>query len=219
MPSTKRPTLTRKSIIAKALALADTVGLDELTTRRLAVELGVKSPALYWHFANKQALLDGMGDAIILSAGMGAPLPDERWQKWVERRARAYRTEILSQRDGARIVASVRTASPETVRLFGDEIAALAALGFDPALAVRTIAVVSHYVTGFVLKEQAAAEAQRTGVDGGVNPMEILDGPALDIFVVAMRSGGDPLGEDVFEHGLRMIILGTERELAAVRND
>ncbi|MBH0097982.1 TetR/AcrR family transcriptional regulator C-terminal domain-containing protein [Salinibacterium sp. NSLL150] len=219
MASTKRPTLTRKSITATALALADTVGLNELTTRRLAVELGVKSPALYWHFANKQALLDGMGDAIILSAGMGAPLPDEGWQKWVERRARAYRTEMLSHRDGARIVASVRTASPETVRLFGDEIAALAALGFDPALAVRTIAVVSHYVTGFVLKEQAAAEAQRMGVGGAVNPMEILDGPALDTFVVAMRTGGDPLGEDVFEHGLRMIILGTERELAAVSSD
>lgn len=122
---------------------------------------------------------------------------------------------MLSHRDGARIVAAVRTASPETVRLFGDEVAALAAFGFDPVLALRTIAIVTHYVTGFALKEQAAVEAQRNEATGVVNPMEILGGQALDTFVEAMQTGGDPLGEDVFEHGLRMIISGTERELAA----
>jgi TetR/AcrR family tetracycline transcriptional repressor len=215
MVAAKRPALTRNSIIATALDLVDTVGLDELTTRRLAIELEVRSPALYWHFASKQALLDGMGDAIILSAGMGAPQRGEDWRRWVGRRARAYRAEMLSHRDGARIVAAVRTASPETVRLFGDEVAALAAFGFDPVLALRTIAIVTHYVTGFALKEQAAVEAQRNEATGVVNPMEILGGQALDTFVEAMQTGGDPLGEDVFEHGLRMIISGTERELAA----
>lgn len=214
MVAGKRPALTRSSIIATALDLVDTVGLDELTTRRLALELEVKSPALYWHFANKQALLDGMGDALILSAGMGAPRPGEVWQDWVARRARAYRAEILSHRDGARIVAAVRVASPETVRLFGDEVAALADLGFTPALALRTIAIVTHYVTGFVLKEQAAVDARLNDTTGMVNPKDILSGSALDTFVEAMKTGGDPLGEDVFEHGLRMIISGTERDLA-----
>ncbi|MHA6696140.1 TetR/AcrR family transcriptional regulator C-terminal domain-containing protein [Homoserinimonas sp. A520] len=215
MPPGTRPTLTPGSIIVTALELVETVGLDQLTTRRLALELGVKSPALYWHFANKQALLDGMGDALILSAGMGAPRPGEVWQVWVARRARAYRAEMLSHRDGARIVAAVRVASPETVRLFGDEVAALANFGFTPALALWTIAIVTHYVTGFVLKEQAAVDARRNDTTGMVNPMEILGGPALDTFVEAMQTGGDPLGEDVFEHGLRMIISGTERDLAA----
>jgi TetR/AcrR family tetracycline transcriptional repressor len=211
----KRPALNRSSIIATALELVDAVGLDELTTRRLALELEVKSPALYWHFANKQELLDGMGDAIILSAGMGAPQGGESWHGWVRRRARAYRVEMLSHRDGARIVAAVRSASPETVRLFGDEVDALADFGFDPVLALRTIAIVTHYVTGFVLKEQAAVEAQRDEAAVIVNPMKILGGRALDTFVEAMQAGGDPLSEDVFEHGLRMIILGTEGELAA----
>lgn len=219
MVSQKRPALTRSSIIVTALALVDTVGLDQLTTRRLALELEVKSPALYWHFANKQALLDGMGDALILRAGMGAPRPEEVWQEWVGRRARAYRAEMLRHRDGARVVAAVRVASPETIRLFGDEVAALADLGFTPALALRTIAIVTHYVTGFVLKEQAAVEARRHDTSGMVNPMEILRGPALDTFVKAMQTGGDPLGEDVFAHGLRMIILGTELDLAATRRD
>lgn len=214
MVSGNRPALTRTSIIETALELVDAVGLDQLTTRRLALELEVKSPALYWHFVNKQALLDGMGDALILRAGMGAPRPGEEWQEWVARRARSYRAEMLSHRDGARIVAAVRVASPETVRLFGDEVAALADFGFTPALALRTIAIVTHYVTGFVLKEQTAVDARRNDTSGMVNPMEILDGPALDTFVEAMQTGGDPLGEDVFEHGLRMIISGTDLDLA-----
>jgi TetR/AcrR family tetracycline transcriptional repressor len=188
-----RPALTRESIIAAALVLVDEVGLDELTTRRLAIELGVKSPALYWHFSSKQELLDGMGDAITLSAGMGAPRKNETWQHWVSRRARAYRKEMLGHRDGARIVSAMRNASPETVRLFGEEVAALADLGFDAVLAMKTIAVVTHYVTGFVLKEQMA-------------PLEIL--------TPAMEFGGNPLGEEVFEHGLQMIVAGTEHFLA-----
>lgn len=215
MVAVRRLALTRNSIIAKALALVDAVGLDELTTRRLAVELEITSPALYWHFTNKQALLDGMGDAIILSAGMGAPQYDEDWQRWVGRRARGYRAELLKHRDGARIVAAVRSASPETVRLFGDEVAALADFGFDPVLALRTIAIVTHYVTGFVLKEQAAVETHRNEATGIVNPMESLGGRALEAFMEAMQAGGDPLGEAVFAHGLRMIISGTECELAA----
>lgn len=214
MVGAKRPALTRASIIAAALDLVDEVGLDELTTRRLAVELEVKSPALYWHFTNKQALLDGIGDAIILGAGMGAPRRGEDWQGWIGRRARAYRTEMLSHRDGARIVSAVRNASPETVRLFGDEVAAMADFGFDPALALSTIAIVTHYVTGFVLKEQAVANAQPGQTTGEVNPMEILRGRALDTFVEAMRTGGNPLGEDIFEHGLRVLISGTECQLA-----
>ncbi len=209
----KRPVLTRNSIIATALTLVDTVGLDELTTRRLALELEVKSPALYWHFANKQALLDGMGDAIILAAGMGAAHSGEGWPAWICRRARAYRAGMLSHRDGARIVAAVRTASPETVRLFGEEVDALADFGFNPVLALRTIAIVTHYISGFVLKEQAAAESRRDEAAEVVNPVDALDGRALKTFVEAIQAGGDPLGEDVFEHGLRIIILGTEREL------
>lgn len=209
----KRAPLTRESIIATALDLVDNVGLDQLTTRRLASELGVKSPALYWHFANKQALLDGMGNALILRAGMGAPQADEEWQGWISRRARAYRLEMLSHRDGARIVSAVRAASPETVRLFGDEVVAMAGFGFNPVLALRTIAVITHYVTGFVLKEQAAADAQGTEPTNTVNPAEILSGPALKAIQLAMQTGGDPLGDDVFEHGLRMIISGTSREL------
>ena len=54
------PLLDREHVVRVALRLLDEAGLDGLTLRRLAAELDVKAPALYWHFANKQDLLDHM---------------------------------------------------------------------------------------------------------------------------------------------------------------
>jgi TetR/AcrR family transcriptional regulator, tetracycline repressor protein len=48
----------------QALALADKSGLDALTIRKLATELGVTPMALYWHFHGKEELLDGLTDRL-----------------------------------------------------------------------------------------------------------------------------------------------------------
>jgi TetR/AcrR family transcriptional regulator, tetracycline repressor protein len=61
---TERTRLSKDAVIDRALALADTEGLDALTIRRLANELGVTPMALYWHFRNKEALLTGLADRI-----------------------------------------------------------------------------------------------------------------------------------------------------------
>ena len=50
--------------MTRALALADELGLESLTIRRLAQELGVTPMALYWHFRSKEELLAGLGDQV-----------------------------------------------------------------------------------------------------------------------------------------------------------
>jgi len=59
-PRTPRTPLDRKRVADTALKLLNEVGLDGLTLRAIAKELDVKAPALYWHFKDKQALLDEM---------------------------------------------------------------------------------------------------------------------------------------------------------------
>ncbi|GAA1644118.1 hypothetical protein GCM10009733_046510 [Nonomuraea maheshkhaliensis] len=165
MPSDKRPGLTKQVLIDTALRLLDEVGLEGLTVRRLAAELGVQSPALYWHIRTKQELLDGMADAICRAPGMGPPRDDESWQDWLLRRARAYRATLLARRDGARVVAHARSLSQETVALFDRELAAMVERGFTPALALHTIGALTSYVNGFVLREQAPAPAPEPAAD------------------------------------------------------
>src|SRR5712671_3885715 len=54
--------LSKSAVVGRALALADAEGLDALTVRRLAQELGVTPMALYWHFRSKEELLSGLAD-------------------------------------------------------------------------------------------------------------------------------------------------------------
>ncbi len=76
---TQRPRLSKAAVVGRAIALADAEGLDALTIRRLAQELGVTPMALYWHFRNKEELLAGLADQfwseIDTDVGEAAPWP------------------------------------------------------------------------------------------------------------------------------------------------
>ncbi|AGL20532.1 TetR/AcrR family transcriptional regulator C-terminal domain-containing protein [Actinoplanes sp. N902-109] len=181
--------LTRAVLIQTGLRLLDEVGLDGLSVRRLATELGVQSPALYWHVKTKQDLLDGIANEIILRAGMGPPEPGEEWPDWLRRRSRAYRKSLLATRDGARVVSSAAR-SDETTRRFEAELAAMVERGFTPLLAFRTIMTLSSYITGHVLQEQ-----------------QIPAGPGA--------AGWAKAQAELFEHGLEVILAGTRSRLTA----
>ena len=60
----QRSRLSKATVVERALALADAGGLEALTIRRLAQELGVTPMALYWHFRSKEELLAGLADQI-----------------------------------------------------------------------------------------------------------------------------------------------------------
>ena len=77
--------LKREQVVRVALPLLDEVGLDGLTVRRLAERLGVQNPALYWHFKNKQALLDAMAKTMLADAlaDIQPPSADDRWAEWL----------------------------------------------------------------------------------------------------------------------------------------
>ncbi|MEQ4722361.1 TetR family transcriptional regulator [Nonomuraea sp. B19D2] len=72
--------LTAQAIAERALEIGDAEGLDAVTIRRLATDLGVTPMALYWHYKNKEMLLVGMADHLI--AGFAPkPADDRPWQE------------------------------------------------------------------------------------------------------------------------------------------
>jgi AcrR family transcriptional regulator len=77
----ERTRLTRRAVVDRAMQLADGAGLDALTIRKLAQELGVTPMALYWHFRSKDELLDGLAERvwseIDVDVDPGAPWPDQ----------------------------------------------------------------------------------------------------------------------------------------------
>ncbi|MEV4343385.1 TetR/AcrR family transcriptional regulator C-terminal domain-containing protein [Actinoplanes sp. NPDC049596] len=197
--------LSREVLIDAGLRLLDEVGLDGLSVRKLAASLDVQSPALYWHFKTKQELLDGMASAVIQRAGMGPPHDNEPWPEWLRRRARAYRRSLLSHRDGARLITSARRA-PDALHGFEEELAAMVRLGFTPAGALLTIMTIADYTNGFVLQEQATV-----GPPGEAEVSALAQLPTL---TAAFQSGGYQRPDDAFEHGLAVLVAGTEAVLA-----
>jgi TetR/AcrR family transcriptional regulator, tetracycline repressor protein len=77
----ERTRLTRAAVVDRALALADAAGLEALTIRKLATELGVTPMALYWHFRGKDELLSGVADRLWsemdLTVDRSAPWTDQ----------------------------------------------------------------------------------------------------------------------------------------------
>jgi TetR/AcrR family transcriptional regulator, tetracycline repressor protein len=76
-----RPQLSKAAVVERALKLADTDGLDALTIRKLAQDLGVTAMALYWHFRSKDELLEALGERIWseidLNVDLAAPWPEQ----------------------------------------------------------------------------------------------------------------------------------------------
>ncbi|MFB9315345.1 TetR family transcriptional regulator [Nocardioides plantarum] len=71
--------LSRDTVARAALGLVDAEGLDALTVRRLATGLGVTPMALYWHFKDKDALLDGVAEQLLAEVALPAPDDTVTW--------------------------------------------------------------------------------------------------------------------------------------------
>lgn len=203
-------TLDRAQVVEAAIELLDEVGLDGLTLRRLAQELGVQAPALYWHFKNKQELLDQMAVAISATdTPVHMPADGEPWDDWLAQRARDIRRSLNSHRDGAMLAASTRR-QPSRWQDIDAQISALVETGMRPADAMRALLTVGNYVSGFTLEEQAGRIGGSTASDRDPSEVEkaleaFADYPRLS---EALREVGDPRSDSAFESGLEVVLDG-----------
>lgn len=203
--------LQRDVVIRTALDLLDEVGIEGLSTRRLAERLGVQSPALYWHFKNKRALLDAMAAAMMDEGGMRRTVePGTEWRAWLAEDARRFRRALLARRDGARLHAGTRP-EPAEFAAVESETALLCAAGLAPADALRAQIAIGRYVVGWVLEEQADATdaAEREGER--MAAVDLAAYPTLADGMAAVRDA-DPDAE--FDYGLGLLLDGVAARLA-----
>ncbi|MFI9385418.1 TetR family transcriptional regulator [Kutzneria sp. NPDC052558] len=148
-------TSRRDEVLAAALDLLDEVGLDALTTRRLAEKLGVRPGALYRHFDSKRSLLGAMVARLTVDAEPDGELPED-WAGLLRYAAMGARATMLTRRDGARLVATYLAPASETAQQFWDRmIGSLAAAGIPESDAIVAVDTVFAYVNGFAIEEQA----------------------------------------------------------------
>jgi TetR/AcrR family tetracycline transcriptional repressor len=148
--------LERETMIRAALTLLNEAGLDGLTVRRLAERLGVQNPALYWHFKNKQALLDEMASTMLADAfaGIEPPPTHEGWAEWLAEVAERFRLALLTYRDGAQIIATAHLTGSPLLAIQELALHVLAAAGFDVRTALVSIVAIFDYTLGATFEEQ-----------------------------------------------------------------
>jgi TetR/AcrR family tetracycline transcriptional repressor len=188
--------LTKAAIVQAALDLLDEAGMDGLTVRALASRLGVQAPALYWHVASKQALLDEMATQIWRRIGdVMARLPaDLPWQELMSTYARTVRQELLGHRDGAKAFSGTRLTDPDLVRRQEFTFANLVRQGFTLAGAVRGLVLVHDFTIGFCVEEQAVSQAAAAG-DDSYSPGRRAEMIGKDLAPLAVEAGWVIFGE------------------------
>jgi AcrR family transcriptional regulator len=167
-PRRRREPISREAIVAAAVNLLDRDGLDALSMRRLADELGTGAASLYWHVGSKDGLLDLVLDHLIGEEQVPDADPSQ-WQEQLKDVARAQRRVSLRHPYLVRISIGRIPMGPNALRFSERMLAILRAGGLPPRLAVQGYLLLISTVNGFTVDE--------TGVDDGAD-LEKEDGAA-----------------------------------------
>jgi len=179
----------RADIVARAVRLLDEVGLESLSMRRLAADLGVQPSALYHHFAGKNELLGAIADEILTQGRR--PTEVLTWQDELRLVCVELRDIMRRHRDGAALLSRVRALGTGAAEPMQRMATALAWNGADEDLARVGSRTLFHFVYGHVVDAQATSglgEVQAPeSADFAVGLGLILDGLAAQMAVVGSR--------------------------------
>ena len=155
-------------MLRTAVALADRHGIDWLSMRKLADELGVSAMSPYYYVPNKDRLIDGMID--IVFSEIEPPSLELDWKTAMRRRAVSTRQALNRHRWAIGNMEGRTDHGPANLRLHDAVLGCLRAAGFSLEMTVHAYSVQDSYIYGFVLQEtdmssetpdDFAAEAQR----------------------------------------------------------
>jgi TetR/AcrR family tetracycline transcriptional repressor len=208
--------LQRSHVVDVALKLLDDIGLDALSTRRLAAECDVRPGALYWHVASKQDLLDAITEKILEGLPQRPVPPGATWREEVRELATGLRDALLAHRDGARLLAGSVSPGPQRLGLADRLMGVLASTGAPLAAAAYGADTVLSYVTGFVLQEQSAS-LDTSGADAEARQAVLdaeFDAERFPHLAVWARSWSPDSRGLSFAAGLGILLDGLESHLA-----
>ena len=208
----QRAGLSRELVLAAARRIADDEGVDRLTMRRLAAELGVLPNALYSYFPHKEALLDALVDDLL--AGIDASDPTEGdWRDGLVRVMDSSRRLLLAHPQLVPVFLARPGLGPNAARLGEITFELLRRGGVEGERAVEAFRVLLIYSLGF-----AAFQAPRLQADSVARTRQVeatFAGLPEDCFPQMRRLAGHlaaPTTDRHFHTGLRWLLDGIASE-------
>jgi AcrR family transcriptional regulator len=150
MARPRQALLTRERIITAAATLIDAEGLEAVSTRRLAAELGVQGPSLYHHFGNKEEILDAVANEIAAQVDVSGFGGDD-WRVALYQWGHSYRNALLNHPHIVPFLAQGPGRRPAALAMADAVYGGLVRAGWPPARATHVGAVMRYFVAGSAL--------------------------------------------------------------------
>jgi AcrR family transcriptional regulator len=209
-----RTALTKERVIRAAMALADREGLESLTMRKLADELGAGAMSLYHYVPNKEQLVAEMIDVVF--GEIEPPSTDLEWKTALRRRAHSTRAALNRHRWAVGRMEGTHSGQANA-RVHEAVLGCLRRAGFSVATTVQAMSVQDAYIYGFALQEkdlpfetaeESAAVAERQGWEDEALAKQF---PYLAEVVAGHVANVGYDFDEAFEYGLDLILDALEK--------
>jgi AcrR family transcriptional regulator len=211
-----REPLTKERILRSAVALADEGGVESLSMRRIAQELGVVPMALYKHVANKDALLDGMVDVVV--AEIDPPIEGADWKITMRERILSARRALLRHPWAPRVLESRGEPTPTVIGYIDSMMGVFLDGGFSVDLMHHAMHVMGSRILGFSqeLFDDAASMPAEEAAEVWSQMADVYPNIAKLVPVAIGTHEGPVVGDGCddqfeFEFALDLLLDGLER--------
>lgn len=183
--------------------------------RRLAQSLRVEAMSLYNHFANKEAILDGLVEYV--TGKVQVPLVGTPWRAAMRARATSARAVFREHPWAAALSESRSTAGPMRLRLCNAVLAVLSHAGFSLELSQSAFLTLDSYIYGFALQEAnwpLRPEQRQEAIEGFLETTKLDDYEHIVAVAQSARKSKEPgaaFYDRQFDFGLEIILDGLDR--------
>jgi AcrR family transcriptional regulator len=208
--------VNREAVIGVAAHLLRDQGLDGVSFRKIAAELGVSAPTLYWHVASKRELLDLLAEHLVRARSElvdDEPAPDQSVWEWLAERSTAMFDALVETRDAPLVVAGNRP-TVDSLPGLDKSLQALAEAGLSPGRSMQALLAIGSYIVGSATEWQAEADRGREGEKIDVElGTQIASGRYPHVAAAVAAAIQEP-PRATFEFGLRLLIDGLRTQAA-----
>ena len=202
--------MPRDLILETAVRIVDEKCADALTFRALAERLSSSTATLYRHFASRSELVALVVDRIIgdirLAEQDVASLP---WDAVCRSLATAMFDSLSTHRGVATLLAETVPTGPNGLAVREQLLGVLLRAGFEPIIALRAVATISHYVLGFAMQSFEGSSTGESAAD--VSVIRELDAGLFPATAAVAHLIPRPLREE-FAFGLDLLLRGLADE-------
>ncbi|MGW4159271.1 TetR/AcrR family transcriptional regulator [Streptomyces sp. NPDC004788] len=208
-----KPAYSRADIVAAAVRIADAEGIDAVSMRRIAADLGCGTMSLYNYVPRKEDLYELMVDAVSGEYELGEPSGD--WRADMTGLARQTRAIMYRHPWLTRVMTTAYGFSPNALRYLEWCLSCLVPLDVAPGLKMQLIALVNGTVMATVRNEQAIAERARglpwseeeeQAVRGAYLMQQVMTGAYPHLAGLLAASPGSIDADEIFEQTIARLL-------------